>query len=346
MPDLLDSLAWVVHPLGALTLAFLASVVFTHRRQHWPPVLAGVLALVLLSWLGADWLVHPAAALCIAVLAANIFHAWRREWVTVVFALLALSLFSALGATWAVFPIVGLGIAWLATVLFSGDLFRTPGARPSVQQVPRTAAALPAQGSGEAFDLGAMQERIQARYERKAGKRVARLQRKLERKGMLPPANLGAGAPRTPLQAPPEPPVSLQKAPSGDLEALAGDPRLPGDARARLAALNLRAREAQAYLKDRDLDGAEPGFLLRQIMTDYAPEAVQAYLKLPPSLAGVTPLQDGKTGRDLLNEQLDLLLDAVRDVMVDAAQAGSQEMLAHQRFLQDKFGKKPSDFEL
>ena len=84
------------------------------------------------------------------------------------------------------------------------------------------------------------------------------------------------------------------------------------------------------------------GFMLRQIAEDYAPEAVRAYLKLPPSLANVTPLQDGKTGRDLLGEQLDLLLGAVQDIMRDAAQAGSQHLLAHQRFLKDRFAK-PSD---
>ena len=344
MPEVLHALNWVVHPLGALTLAFLASVIFTGRRQNWPPVLAGVVFLVLLSRLGADWLVHPAAALCIAVLAANIFHAWRREWVTVVCALLGLALFSALGASWAVFPLVGLGLAWLATVLFSGELFRTP-APGTVRQVPRPApAALPAQGSGEAFDLGAMQERLQDRFQRKYVKRVAKMQRKLARRGLLPPVNLGPEGPMLTKQ-PPEPQVAAP-APTGSLEALSRDTRLPGAARARLAALDLRAREAQQYLKDRELAGAEPDFLLRQITSDYAPEAVAAYLKLPPSLAGVTPLQDGKTGQDLLNEQLDLLLQAVQDLMVDAAQAGSQEMLAHQRFLQEKFGKKRGDFEL
>ena len=68
--------------------------------------------------------------------------------------------------------------------------------------------------------------------------------------------------------------------------------------------------------------------------------------QLPPSLANVTPLQDGKTGRDLLGEQLDLLLGAVQDIMRDAAQAGSQHLLAHQRFLKDRFAKPRDELKL
>ncbi|ULH17177.1 hypothetical protein MF271_18795 (plasmid) [Deinococcus sp. KNUC1210] len=73
---------------------------------------------------------------------------------------------------------------------------------------------------------------------------------------------------------------------------------------------------------------------------------MQAYLKLPPSLAGVKVLQEGKTGRELLSEQLDLLLDAVKDMLEGAAQAGSQHLLAHQRFLRDRFARPPDDLKL
>jgi len=86
--------------------------------------------------------------------------------------------------------------------------------------------------------------------------------------------------------------------------------------------------------------------MLRQIRGDYAPEAVRAYLKLPASLANVAPLQDGKTGRDLLGEQLDLLLGGVSDIMRDAAQAGGQHLLSHQRFLKDRFAKPDDELKL
>ncbi|WP_407538213.1 hypothetical protein Q0M94_08865 [Deinococcus radiomollis] len=344
---MLDSVSWIVHPLAGMTLAFLASVIFNRQRRQWPVVLGAVGLLLVLSVLGADWVVHPAAGLSIALLASTVFHAWRREWKTVLAAVLALLVFSALGAGWAVFPLMGLGLAWLMKVVFSGELFRAAPQERSAAFLAGTPAALPAQGGGEAFAVGAfsvdtVQERVTARAERRVQKRVAKLERKAERLGL--PL-------RVSLEKSPSEPVAAAlpaaiPAPAGGLLALSRDERLPDDARARLGALHFRCREALDYLKAHGQDGAGPGFLLRQIETDYAPEAARAYLKLPPSLAGVTPLQDGKTGRDLLNEQLDLLLSAVADIMKDAAQAGSQHLLAHQRFLKDRFARPNDELKL
>ena len=339
---MLDSVSWIVHPLAGMTLAFLASVIFTPQRRQWPVVLGAVGLLLVLSMVGAGWVIHPAAGLAVALLASTVFHAWRREWRTVLAALLALAVFSLLGADWAVFPLMGLGLAWLLKVVFSGELFR-----PGVQQRPVASlngspTALPAQGGGEAFLSGAVQDRVAARADRKLHRRVMKLERRAERLGV--PLSI-QNAPEAAAIV--RPTVVLTKDTAGGLLALSRDERLPEGARARLGALHFRCREALAYLKENEQDslsqpGAGTGFLLRQIETDYAPEAVRAYLKLPPSLANVTPLQDGKTGRDLLNEQLDLLLTAVQDIMQAAAQVGSQHLLAHQRFLRDRFAR-PSD---
>ncbi|WP_424951364.1 hypothetical protein [Deinococcus sp.] len=348
---MLESVSWIVHPLAGITLAFLASVIFTRQRRQWPVVLGAVGLLMLLSVLGAGWLVHPAAGLSIALLASTIFHAWRREWLTVLAALAALSVFSVLGAGWAIFPVMGLGLAWLLKVVFSGELLRLsePGQVAAARSFAASPAALPAQGGGEAFFMGAgletdtgsaqtTPERVAARAERKMQRRVAKLERKAEKLGVPLRVSLEQPVPE------PAPPPAI-RAPH-DLLALSRDERLPESARARLGALHFRCREALIYLKDREQDGAGPGFLLRQIEADYAPEAVQAYLKLPPSLAGVTLLQDDKTGQDLLCEQLDLLLKAVQDIMQDAAQAGSQHLLAHRRFLRDRLAKPNDDLKL
>ncbi|MGY2894114.1 hypothetical protein [Deinococcus sp. UYEF24] len=348
---MLDSVSWIVHPLAGMTLAFLASVIFTPQRRQWPVLLGAVGLLLVLSVLGAGWVVHPAAGLSIALLASTIFHAWRREWTTVLAALLAVLVFSLLGAGWAVFPLMGLGLAWLLKVVFSGELFRPGAEQRPVASLNGSPAALPAQGGGEAFLFGAVQERVTDRAERKMHRRVAKLERKAERLGV--PLRLHSAPDALPATPPA---VVLTKDTAEGLLLLSRDERLPADARARLGALHFRCREAQAYLKEHTQPSANQpgfsqssagtGFLLRQIETDYAPEAVQAYLKLPPSLASVTPLQDGKTGRDLLNEQLDLLLNAVQDIMQDAAQVGSQHLLAHQRFLKDRFAKPNEELKL
>jgi hypothetical protein len=342
-----DSVSWMVHPLAGMTLAFLASVIFNRRRRQWPPVLVAVGLLMALSVLGAGWVVHPAAGLTLALLASTIFHSWRQEWRTVVAALVALVVFSLLGAGWAIFPLIGLGLPWLMRVVFSGDLFRATRPEQSAA-LPGSPAALPAQGRGDAFFLAGAHERLTARVERKVQKRVARLERRAERLGVPLRITLEkpVAAPVAPLPAPLLPARPLPSVANGPLLLQSRDERLPEGARARLGALHFRCREALTYLKETQRDESGSGFLLRQIETDYAPEAVQAYLKLPPSLAAVTPLQDGKTGRDLLNEQLDLLLSAVQDIMQDAAQAGSQHLLAHQRFLKERFAKPNDELKL
>ncbi len=341
MPDvlqLLSPLAWMVHPLGALTLAFLASNMFSSsRRRRWLPLLGGVLALLALSLLGADWLIHPAAALTLALLASLVFRRWRRERVTMILALVALVIFAVLGAGWVVFPLLALGLAWYAKVTVTGELSRS-------RTVPirrADSAALPPQGEGEQLHFGSLGghlgQHLGARVQRRLEGRMVRLERRAARLGV--PVNLRKPDLRQPVQVSPS-------ALAEGLLALSRDERLPADSRARLGALHLRCRESLAYLSQRGQDGAGAGFLVEQIAGDYAPEAVAAYLKLPPSLADVAPLQEGRTGRDLLNEQLDLLLGAVRGVMTDAAQAGGQHLLAHRRFLQDKFGQKEGELKL
>ena len=72
--------------------------------------------------------------------------------------------------------------------------------------------------------------------------------------------------------------------------------------------------------------------------TDYLPEAIGGYLRLPRQWADSRPVENGKTSLMLLIDQLDLLgatMDKIFDavVRVDAA-----ALIAHGRFLQEKFG--------
>ena len=328
MLEFLSPLAWVVHPLGGILLAFVAANIFSRRRRLSEPVLVAVLLLLALSVLGAGWVVHPAAGLMLALLASVIFHAWRREARTILAALAALAFFAWRGADWALYPLAGLLLAWLPAVLFSGALWRR---RP----LPSTVQAQPAALSAQAADdpLLDLNMRVDAGQGRRTQKRLARAERRAD--GEVCPQRF-----QVQVVAAPAP------TPAPDLLSLSRDERLPADARARLGALHFRCAEALAYLREREQDSGHSGFLLRQIAADYAPEAVQAYLKLPRSLADVTPLQGGKTGRTLLNEQLELLLGAVRDMLEGAAQAGSQHLLSHQRFLQGRFAPPPDDLKL
>jgi len=79
--------------------------------------------------------------------------------------------------------------------------------------------------------------------------------------------------------------------------------------------------------------------VIRQTVLDYLPETLQNYIALPPAFANLHPVRGGKTARQLLLEQLDLLDKQMQEVAVDLAKNDTQKLLAHGRFLESKFRK-------
>jgi hypothetical protein len=92
------------------------------------------------------------------------------------------------------------------------------------------------------------------------------------------------------------------------------------------------------------LGAGSPGpYVLVACATDYLPTAVQAYLDLPRGYADHHVVADGKTPLDLLAEQLDLLSNEIDDIVENINAADSGRLLAHGRFLAEKFGHGPLD---
>jgi hypothetical protein len=72
--------------------------------------------------------------------------------------------------------------------------------------------------------------------------------------------------------------------------------------------------------------------------TDYLPEAVGGYLRLPREFADSRPVDRGRTSLMVLIDQLDLL-GATMDQVYDAVcRADAAALVAHGRFLAEKFG--------
>jgi hypothetical protein len=72
--------------------------------------------------------------------------------------------------------------------------------------------------------------------------------------------------------------------------------------------------------------------------TDYLPEAIGGYLRLPRQFADSRPVDHGKTSLMILIDQLDLL-GATMDKVFDAVcRADAEALVAHGRFLAEKFG--------
>src|SRR6266508_3672162 len=84
--------------------------------------------------------------------------------------------------------------------------------------------------------------------------------------------------------------------------------------------------------------GSPQAYSVMATATDYLPEAVGGYLRLPRQWADSRPVDRGKTPLMLLVDQLDLLA-ATMDKVYDAVnRADAAELIAHGRFLEEKFG--------
>jgi hypothetical protein len=80
-------------------------------------------------------------------------------------------------------------------------------------------------------------------------------------------------------------------------------------------------------------------YTIRQTALEYLPETLQNYLNLPKAYAALHPVKDGKTAKQLLLEQLDMLDGEMKEIVDDFFRNDTQQLMAHGRFLNEKFGK-------
>ncbi|NTX99338.1 hypothetical protein [Deinococcus sp. JMULE3] len=275
------------------------------------------------------WMVHVAAAFAIAFFAQSVFSPKGREARVVIRAMIPVVILTLLGAGWLPHPVAGMLIGYFGSRAFGswgsarGGLIAAVIAAVVLMQLGASWLLFPLFFMG----LGWLASGGPARGRRRVPKVKVEM------------AGLPAQATGTPL------PVAAPAA-EGPLAPFLADARLPAQARAQLVALNLRTQEALSLLKDQGLEGTEGFFVARAIREEYAPEAVQAYLKLPRSLADTGVIQDGKTGAALLSEQLELLLDGVQDIIAGSLQSGGQALLTHGRFLRERFAKVEQDLRV
>jgi hypothetical protein len=115
------------------------------------------------------------------------------------------------------------------------------------------------------------------------------------------------------------------------------DRNAPPVVRARVQRISTTIDQTLPRLRDIGL-GSYDGFSVMTTATDYLPEALDAYLRLPRQWADTRPIEGYKTALMVLVEQLDLLA-ATMDKIFDAAnRADAQALIAHGRFLEAKFG--------
>ena len=84
--------------------------------------------------------------------------------------------------------------------------------------------------------------------------------------------------------------------------------------------------------------GSPQAYSVMATATDYLPEAVGGYLRLPRQFADNRPVDRGKSSLMVLIDQLDLLAATMDKVFDAVCRADADALVAHGRFLAEKFG--------
>lgn len=85
--------------------------------------------------------------------------------------------------------------------------------------------------------------------------------------------------------------------------------------------------------------GSPELFVVERTATDYLPRSLESYLSLPRAYATLHPVQNGKTPKQVLLDQLTLLESKMNEVADDVHRNDADRLLANGRFLEDRFGR-------
>ncbi len=112
--------------------------------------------------------------------------------------------------------------------------------------------------------------------------------------------------------------------------------RVPDAVQARVERVANTVRQTIPRLDHLGTNSVEAHAVVRTA-TSYLPEAVAAYLRLPRDYADRRPVSGGKTSLTVLCDQLDLLGSKMDDLFDAACRADADALIAHGRFLAEKF---------
>lgn len=129
------------------------------------------------------------------------------------------------------------------------------------------------------------------------------------------------------------------------VEAMVAAMGVPAAVTARVRRVSSTVRQTMPRLRNLGL-GSPQAYSVMATATDYLPEALGGYLRLPREWADSRPLEDGKTALMLLIDQLDLLGSTVEKIFDAVVRMDAQALIVHGRFLQEKFGHPAGSPEL
>jgi hypothetical protein len=133
-------------------------------------------------------------------------------------------------------------------------------------------------------------------------------------------------------------PRRVQKSLAEQIGAAAG--RVPPQVMTRLQRIELTIRTEILPRLDCLPLGAPELYLVERTVSDYVPTAVEAYLRLPSGYVSSQPGSDGRAALDVLVEELDFLNAEMRQVAEVVHRTDMDRLLAHKRFLIDRFRRE------
>jgi hypothetical protein len=135
-------------------------------------------------------------------------------------------------------------------------------------------------------------------------------------------------------------PSNLNRAMAEQLRRIRG--RVPDDVFAGVGRIHDQIR---AVLERRHAlpPGSPDAFVVERTTLDYLPTALESYLNLPRAYANRVPVSQGRTARQVLLDQLALLEAKLGEVLEAVAKGDTDRLLAHGRFLEDRFAVSELD---
>lgn len=91
--------------------------------------------------------------------------------------------------------------------------------------------------------------------------------------------------------------------------------------------------------------GSPELYVVQRTALEYLPTALESYLNLPRAYATLHPVQDGKTPKQVLMDQLALLESKMTEVADDVHRNDTDRLLANGRFLEERFGRSALSLE-
>ena len=121
------------------------------------------------------------------------------------------------------------------------------------------------------------------------------------------------------------------------VEAMVARGAVPAPVASRVSRVSRTVRDTIPRLSNLGA-GSPQAYTVMATATDYLPEAIGGYLRLPRQWADSRPVDRGKTSLMILVDQLDLLAATMDKVFDAVCRADAAALVAHGRFLAEKFG--------